>query len=122
MGSAVMLWGDPGDTIVELRHLKQPIDEIGPWNIRHDHAHGDSSIEKSTDLIEIVLRSGTQGLTAVAAASLVYETETPKRNEIERTRAKLDRLAGNDRLVKFPGTRGNDAPRYVFNGPAEALQ
>ena len=29
-GSVVLLWGEPGDLVVELRHLKQPVGGIGP--------------------------------------------------------------------------------------------
>lgn len=131
-GSVVMLWGDPGDAIVELRHLKQPVDEIGPWNIRHDHVAGRTTVETGTDLVQLVLNASTAGLTATAAAGLVYEKETPTKNEVERTRAKLDRLCSNGRLVKMPGRRGSAAGSnaggaaeqavYLFNGPAEAFQ
>lgn len=43
MGSVVCLWGKPGDTLVELNHLKQPADSIGPMMVLHDHAAGTSS-------------------------------------------------------------------------------
>lgn len=130
-GSVIMLWGDPGDAIVELRHLKQPVDEIGPWNIRHDHQAGRTTVETGTDLVQLVLNTSTAGLTAAAAAGLVYEKEAPTKNEVERTRSKLDRLCKNGRLVKMPGQKGSAAGGgrggaaveaiYLYNGPAEAF-
>jgi replicative DNA helicase len=29
-GSILMMWGDPGDSIVELTHIKQPAQDVGP--------------------------------------------------------------------------------------------
>jgi hypothetical protein len=43
MGSVVCLWGKAGDTLVELSHLKQPADPIGPMMVLHDHGRGHSS-------------------------------------------------------------------------------
>ena len=33
-GSVILLWGEAGDPIVELTHLKQPADEVGPLELR----------------------------------------------------------------------------------------
>lgn len=35
-GSVISINGEPGDAVVELRHLKQPADTIGPLKILHD--------------------------------------------------------------------------------------
>ena len=40
MGSVVLLWGAAGDPNVELRHLKQPVAEVGPLRIEHDQLTG----------------------------------------------------------------------------------
>lgn len=125
MGSVVLLWGQPGDAIVELRHLKTPIDEIGPWNIRHDHTQGHSTIERGTDLLQLVLNASTAGLTAAAAAGLVYEKEAPTKNEVDRVRRRLEKLTSLDKLVKVPGRQGGkggaEGSTYLYNGPAEAF-
>jgi AAA domain len=47
-GSVIVLNGDPGDAVVELRHLKQPAAEVGPWSVLHDPITGLSSIFHST--------------------------------------------------------------------------
>lgn len=121
MGSVMMLWGEPGDVLVELRHLKQPIDELGPWNIVHDHQRGRTTVEHGTDLLDVVLASGTAGITADDAATVVYRKETPTRAEVARIRSRLDRLAGTDKLVKLPSA-ADGRVRYLYNGPAEVLR
>lgn len=124
-GSILMLWGDPGDTFVDLDHLKQPVDAIGPWKLRHDHARGRTEIEHGTDLLDLVLRSGREGLTAREAAELVYEKPDPSKNERERIRTRLGALEQAGRIIRIPipgaGLR-DDKHRYVYNGPAETLQ
>jgi replicative DNA helicase len=42
MGSVLCLWGKPGDSLVELTHLKQPAEPVGPLMVMHDHATGQS--------------------------------------------------------------------------------
>ncbi|HKS95910.1 MAG TPA: AAA family ATPase [Terriglobia bacterium] len=43
MGSVLCLWGKPGDAQVELSHLKQPAEPVGPMLVLHDHATGRST-------------------------------------------------------------------------------
>jgi len=42
-GSVALLWGDPGDTEVEFRHLKQPGEPAFPLLVTHDHSCGAST-------------------------------------------------------------------------------
>lgn len=91
VGSVILLWGDPGDLIVELKHLKQPADEIGPFRVLHDRDRGSTSIFEQVAL-EAVLETTRSGLTVKDGARLMFETEDPKPNEIEKARRKLDKL------------------------------
>jgi replicative DNA helicase len=50
MGSVLLLWGEPGDLVIELRHLKQPAEEVGPLSIRHDHDRGMTTLLEQADL------------------------------------------------------------------------
>jgi hypothetical protein len=43
MGSVICLWGKAGETRVELSHLKQPADPIGPLVVLHEHECGRST-------------------------------------------------------------------------------
>jgi hypothetical protein len=60
-GSVVMLWGHPGDPIVELSHLKQPLEEVGPFRVLIDHELGQVEIHDGGDLVAI-LRATPNGL------------------------------------------------------------
>jgi replicative DNA helicase len=90
-GSVVLLWGDPGDPVVELVHLKQPADEFGPARVLHDHVRGASSLYEHVDLEEL-LAGAQHGLTVKDAARLLFESEDPRANEIEKARRRLERL------------------------------
>lgn len=117
LGSVLLLWGEPGDVIVELSHLKQPSEEIGPWNLQHDHVTGMTSVARPPELVDLLFRASTAGLTALDAAALVFQKESPTRNEVEKTRRKLERLVDTDRAAKLPGTKSAaDPPRYFYNG------
>ena len=90
-GSVVLLWGEPGDLVVEFRHLKQPADEIGPLQVVHDHGTGTTRIHEHADL-ETVLETSRGGLTVKDAARVLFESDDPRANEIEKARRKLERL------------------------------
>jgi len=53
-GSVVLLWGQPGDPIVDLLHLKQPAEDVGPLKLSHDHKRGQTSVRSGTDLLTLV--------------------------------------------------------------------
>src|SRR6185436_7011481 len=68
-GSVVLLWGEAGDPIVDLIHLKQPAEPVGPMRIVHDHDAGTSAVSDATDLVELAKATGVKGITAKAAAA-----------------------------------------------------
>jgi replicative DNA helicase len=107
MGSVILLWGDPGDPIVELRHLKQPNDEIGPWDIRHNHDRGITLREQAPDIYELLTRAGGSGLTAQVAAGMLRQTDTPSKSEIEKARRQLLRLVEQGHAREEAGIRGD---------------
>ncbi len=99
MGSVVLLWGEPGDLVVELRHLKQPVEEVGPLSVRHDHDSGRSVVLEQVDL-EGALSNALHGLLVKDAAELMFETADPNRNEVEKARRKLESLVGRSRAER----------------------
>jgi replicative DNA helicase len=99
MGSVLLLWGEPGDLVVELRHLKQPAEDIGPLTVIHDHARGSSSLEEPVDLIDLVSRAN-DGLTVHNAAVNLFTSATPGRNEIEKARRRLESLVTRGEIVR----------------------
>ncbi|OBG70285.1 AAA family ATPase [Mycobacterium sp. E3305] len=91
-GSVILLDGEPGDPIIEFRHLKQPNEEIGPLRVAHDPATGRLTVEHQLDLVELVRRKGDAGLIAKDAARALFDTDEPSRGQTEKARRKLDKF------------------------------
>lgn len=105
-GSVLLLYGAAGDPIVEMRHLKTPAEEVGPYRIMHDHAAGRSSIWHQSDLVAMARATGSRGLSARQAASSIEEKENPSKAEVEKARRRLDKLADQGLLERIEGSRG----------------
>lgn len=115
-GSVVLLWGQPGDPLVELIHLKQPAAELGPLQVDHDHNTGTSTISRGDVDPLRVLRSTTHGMTANDLA--VMSTGREKPTDVERRKAKrtLDKLVSRTLAhmvdAHAGGAGGTVAARY----------
>jgi AAA domain len=96
-GSVIVLNGDPGDAVVELRHLKQPAAEVGPWSVLHDPITGLSSIFHATDLVSLAAAYGD--ISAKDAAKALAETDKPTPNDVEKARRKLTALVKTGHLI-----------------------
>jgi replicative DNA helicase len=116
MGSVFCLWGEAGDPVVELLHLKQPSEPIPTCKLLHDHDQGITTILESVDLLQLVTATGDAGLTAEAAAAMLFATEAPDRNAIEKARRRLEKLIVGGFIVK----RGGPPPNPVTYHPREA--
>lgn len=99
MGSVILLWGDPGDLVIELKHLKQPAEEIGPFKVRHDHGLGVSVVHGAFEL-EAAVALTPGGLLVKDAASQMFETVDPSANEIEKARRRLNGLVERNRAER----------------------
>jgi replicative DNA helicase len=111
MGSVVLLWGEPGDLVVDFRHLKQPAEEIVALKVLHDHERGESRVYEQVDLLELVTVAATEGLTAERAAAVMFGTEAPGANEVEKARRQLERLVRGD-LIRKEGAKPHPV-RYL---------
>lgn len=67
-GSVMLLWGDAGSELVELTHLKQPADPIGPLMLEHDHHAGTTRITRGFDALAYLRHRGDAGATVGEAA------------------------------------------------------
>jgi hypothetical protein len=103
-GSVVLLWGNAGDPVVGFRHLKQPVAEIGPLQIRHDHSAGRSEIFHEIDLYQLIALD-SRGLSAQEAARNLYGTDSPSAAQVEKARRRLEKLVagGNAYGLQSPG-------------------
>lgn len=123
-GSVLMLWGEPGDPVVDLVHLKQPMNEVGPLKVLHNRATGLAEVyhDEETDVVALARRCATTGLSAGEAAACMFSTEKPTRAQVEKARRKLTRLVNAGLLVSSPasedgkGGRGN-ADRWFAAAP-----
>lgn len=113
-GSVISLYGDAGDPIVSFRHLKQPMNEIGPFKVMHDHAAGTSEVMTGVDLVELVRLSRAEGLMANQAASALFETKKPTAAEVEKARRRLEKLREVGMLARVDGaTRTSPAVYFL---------
>ena len=100
------LWGEPGDLAVEFTHLKPPAALCGPWTVTLDPDAGTVGRDAPLDLVGQVRRRGVNGMTAEAAARLLYGSAAPGRAEVQRARRRLTRLANQGVLWCREGSRG----------------
>jgi len=113
-GSVVLLWGEAGDPVVELRHLKQPAGEVGPLEVTHDHLAGISTVAAGATAIELVNRAGTTGVIPREVALALLGDEST--GAVEKARRKLDALVDQGHVTKQGGGQsgGRTQPARYF--------
>ncbi len=115
-GSVVLLWGSAGDPIVELVHLKQPADEVGPWRLEHDHHAGRTTIFHSFDPLAFLRNRGDYGATPVEAARAMEGKESVTDNQRKKAQRLLDGLVRRDLATRSEvskgGAGGSEGVRY----------
>lgn len=127
MGSVIALHGTPGDAEVGLRHLKQPVDAVGPLRITHDYETGISRISAGFDPLIYLQNRGANGATARDAAQAMFSTHEPDNNQVARARRKLDALA--ERMPESVsvvagakgGSSGGTPTRWVAKAITQAI-
>jgi replicative DNA helicase len=105
-GSVFGLFGDPGDPVVRMRHLKQSSGDLGSFDVRHDFDRGLSAIDGATDPL-LLMRNSPDGISPQELAWALHgKAGAPARNDIEKARRKLDGLVAKGLAVKVEGQRG----------------
>jgi replicative DNA helicase len=104
MGSVLLLWGEPGDLVVELSHLKQPAEDVGPFQVIHNHTAGTSSVFHAVDLETLADEYG--GVTAQRAAMSLYGAQKPTANQVEKARRRLEALVVKGTVYRADSTGG----------------
>lgn len=111
-GSVLLLTGAPGDAVVNLHHVKQPSEPVGPLRLLHDHTAGRTTIFHSVDLLALAATS-IGGITAVDAARALSETDSPTDSEKEKARRRLEKHVKEGRMHRKDGdTRASIPHRY----------
>lgn len=102
-GSIVLLSGEPGDPVVSFRHVKQPLEEVGPWQIVHDHTRGESKVERGPIDVVAVLARQAGGRTAAQLAQLNAEGAEPSAVQIRKMERRLEGLVKRGKVVRLEG-------------------
>lgn len=97
-GSVIVLTGDPGDPVVKLWHVKQPLDEAGPFEVLHDRDTGRSSRYDEVDLVKLARTGGP--LTAAMVACHLFDTQKPTAAQKQKARRKLAGLVSSGHLIQ----------------------
>ena len=113
-GSVVLLWAEPGDPVVELEHLKQPANAIGPMQVAIDHDTGAVAIVEGSDPLGI-LREARAGMPVAAMAQRLFGSAEPK--QVEKARRRLAGLVGRGLAIERPGGP-REPSRYYATTPA----
>ena len=112
-GSVVLLWGNPGDPIIELAHLKQPQEEVGPLRVTIDHDLGGVDVFEGGDALAI-LRAARTPLAAKDVARVLYSSSKPTDAEVEKARRRVERLVqGGVAVVNRQGRDDRGRPQPV---------
>jgi replicative DNA helicase len=109
-GSVVSLDGKPSDAIVKLRHLKVPVEKVGPWKLLHDHPKGETTFADPPVNPLDVLRRSPKGLTARDLATIQTEGGETDRAAIERGRRALDHLVASQLAIRLDGDKTKGVP------------
>jgi AAA domain len=111
-GSVLLLWGQPGDPIITLHHLKSPANEIGPLDIALDFQQGQLTVRAGTTIHDLLNAAGNDGLEVADAARQIYATKQPTGAHREKTRRQLEALVVNGQATVKPGAGKTDPARY----------
>ena len=100
-GSVVILWGAGGDLVVDLVHVKQPMAEVGPLQVEHDHVAGVSTISHGTDLLSAIAAAGSMTAREVAGAMFSKSPDSVDRNEKQKGVRRAEKLVRDGLLEAF---------------------
>ncbi|MEJ7569922.1 MAG: hypothetical protein WKF41_16865 [Gaiellaceae bacterium] len=74
--------------------------EVGPLSILHDHSRGISIVHERIDVLK-ALQEAEHGMTVAETALLLFATTSPDRkNDIEKARRRLNKLADSGRATR----------------------
>lgn len=107
-GSVVLLWGEPGDPVIDLVHLKQPMNEVGPLKVLHNRTTGLAEVfhDEDTDVVALARRCATTGISAREAAACLFSAEKPTNAQVEKARRKLRDLVKQNLLTERAASDG----------------
>ncbi|WP_422744285.1 AAA family ATPase [Micromonospora sp. WMMD754] len=107
-GSVVLLWGEPGDPVIDFVHLKQPMNEVGPLKVLHNRDTGLAEVyhNEDTDVVALARRCASTGVSAREAAGCIFSAEKPTNAQVEKARRKLRELVKQGLLTERAANDG----------------
>lgn len=111
-GSVILVWGEAGSERVELIHLKQPMDTVGPLDVEHDHIAGVSRVVSAFNCEQFLRQRGATGATATETASAWHDKKDPDKNQKKAAERRLKRLVAEGKATKSTQTVIGEEVRY----------
>ena len=115
-GSVILLWGQAGDPVVTLLHLKQPAEDIGPLTLVHDHTTGTTTVDKEEHDLDayLIANAPNGGLTAAAWAAVIFDEAS--KNNVKKAARILDNAVNKGKASVVKGHAGGaaKAPNRYF--------
>jgi hypothetical protein len=109
-GSVILLWGTPGASSVELRHLKLLREPVGPLLVNYDHDSGSASGgEPARMLINLAYEKAPNGFTLDEAVKRLHGTtrvDDDWKADSQRVSRRCVELVDLGKLGHTKGTRG----------------
>lgn len=120
-GSVLLIVGEAGESLVELRHLKSVAEVLPPLKLEHDHQTGTTRVIDDTDPLT-VLRASQTGMTATELAAVLYASDKPSSGQVQKVRRTLDRLErdGDAVLLGEESRPRGGRPQKRFRATTEA--
>lgn len=107
-GSVVHLYGEAGDRVVQLHHLKHPSGVVGPLRVFHDHRTGRSWIAGTVTVDDVLRDASSDGVTVKSVAARLFDRVDPDRAMVEKARRRLNVEVRAGRADKVPGLASKD--------------
>jgi replicative DNA helicase len=106
-GSVILIHGEAGDRIVELRHLKTPSEPVGPLKIEHNTWAGTSTLLDGQVDPLIWLRTQHTPVTAQHLGQMYADPGHPAdAKHVQRARRDLERLTRAGMAIETAGHKG----------------
>lgn len=115
-GSVISLFGESGDTVVEMSQVKTPSGEFYPKQVEIDKKAGTMAFFEEVTIEGVLTAAGLAGVLAREAAARLYAVKKPNRSQIQNTRNKLNRMVTRGDVERTPAKSGqpgeDDAIHY----------
>lgn len=103
-GSVISLFGQPGDIVTRLTHLKSPFEPINPMWVQIDPPTGTISRHEELTPLMVIQKGGTVGVTAQEVTAEIYGVDLKEvsgkewKSKVQNIRNQISRLISIDKF------------------------